>query len=136
VNTWDTGEDLPEIPPVMADTVIGTIEITKTLIAKTLIAIARRAGYMRGTVTASEGTIETGEIAGAHPQPVGVGEDTRLTTGAEEAIQGARREEEALVATGNQMVHVVPASPQQVVWTHVGEVDKTAGVNTVASSTS
>jgi len=100
----------------MADTVIGTIEITETL-----IAIVRRVVGMRGTVIATEGTIGTGEIAGARPQPAGAEKDTRLNIGAEEATQGVHRGEEALAATGSQTVRVVPASPQQVVRIHAGK---------------
>jgi hypothetical protein len=44
----------------MADTVIETTEITEIL-----IAIVRRVLCLRGTAIAMEGTVETGENAGA-----------------------------------------------------------------------
>jgi len=115
----------------MGGTVIGTIEITEAL-----IPIVRRIVGMRGTVIATEGTAEAGEIAGARPQPTGVGEDTRLSIdaeairlsiGTEEATQGAHRGEEALAATGSRTVRVVQASPLQVVQIHVGEAGEIAG---------
>jgi hypothetical protein len=121
VNTWDTDVDLPVIL-VMADTVIGT-----TGIIGTLIAIVHRVVDMRGTAIVTEGTIEIGENAGVHPQPTGVAEDTRLNIGAGEVTQGAHRGEEALAATGSQTVRVVPASPQQMVQIHVGEVGAIPG---------
>jgi hypothetical protein len=121
VNTWDTGADLPVIP-AMADTVIETIGITETL-----IAIVRRVVSTRGTAIVTEGTTETGETAGVHPQPTEAAADTHLNIGAGEATQGARRGEEALVTTGSQTVRVVLASPQQMVQIHVGEVDTIAG---------
>jgi len=121
VNTWDTDADLAVIP-AMADTVIETTEITETL-----IAIVRRVVGMRGTVIATEGTVETGETAGAHLQPAGVFEGTRLNIGAGEATRGAHRGEEALAATGSQTVPVVLANHQQTAQIHVGEDDTTAG---------
>ena len=119
MNTWDTDADLAVIP-AMADTVIETTEITETL-----IAIVHRVG-MRGTAIALEGTVETGETAGARLQPAGALEDTRLNIGVGEATRGAHRGE-ALAATGIQMDLVVLANHQQTVQIHVGEDDTTAG---------
>lgn len=121
VNTWDTDAD-PAVIPAMADTVIETTEITETL-----IAIVHRVEGMRRTVIATEGTVETGETAGARLQPAVVSEDTRLNTGAGEATRGVHRGEEALAATGSQTVRVVLANHQQTVQIHVGEDDTTAG---------
>lgn len=117
VNTWDTGAGLPVIL-AMADTVIETTEITETL-----IAIVRRVVGMRGIVIGSEGTVETGETAGARRQPAEVVEDIRLNIGAEGVTQGVHRGEEALAATGTRTVRVVLASPRQAVQIHAGEVD-------------
>jgi len=121
VNTWDSGADLAVIP-ALADTVIETKEITETL-----IAIVRRIVDMRGTVIDSEGTVETGETAGARLQPAGVSEDTRLNIGAGEATQGVHQGEGAPAVTGSQTVRVVPANHQPMVQTCVGEVDTTVG---------
>ena len=109
VNTWDTDADL-DVIPAMADIVIETTEITETL-----IAIVHRVVGMRGTVIASEGTVETGETAGARLRPAGVSEDTPLNIGAGEATRGVRRGEEALAATGNQTIRVVLANHPQTV---------------------
>jgi len=121
VNTWDTDAGLAVIP-AMADTVIETTEITETR-----IAIVLRTVGMRGTVIASEGTVETGETAGARLQLAGVSEDTRLNIGAGEATRGVHRGEEVLAAIGSQTVRVVLANHQQTVQIHVGEDDATAG---------
>jgi len=121
VNTWDTDADLAVIP-AMADTVIETTEITETL-----IAIVHRTVGTRGTVIATEGTVETGETVGARLQPAGVSEDTRLNIGAGEATQGVHRGEEAPAATESQTIRVVRANRQRMVRIHVGEVDTTAG---------
>lgn len=115
----------------MADIVIETTETTETL-----IAIVRRVMSTRGTVIDTEGTVETGGTAGAHPHPAGVFEDTRLNTGVEEATQGVHQGGEVLAASGGRTVHVVPASPPQTVQIHVGEVDTVAEGETVTGSTS
>ena len=120
VNTWDTDAGLAVIP-AMADTVIETTEIPETL-----IAIVHRVVGMRGTVIATEGTVETGETEGARLRPAGAPEDTRLNIGAGEATQGVHRGEEAPSATGSPTVRVVLANHQQMVQIHVGEVDTTA----------
>lgn len=120
VNTWDTDVGLPAIP-VMAETVIET-----TGVIRTLIVIVRPAADLRGIVILTEGTVEKveiGENAGVHPQLAEAAEDTRLNIGAGEATQGAHRGEEVLVATGSQTVRVVLASPQQMVRICVGELD-------------
>jgi len=118
VNTWDTGVDLPVIL-AMADTVIETTGIT----TENLIAIVRRVVGLRRTAIVMEGTIETGETAGAHRQFVEEVEDIRLNIGAEEATQGVHLGEEALAVTETQTVRVVLVSPQQIVQIRVGEVD-------------
>jgi len=124
VNTWDSGADLAVIP-ALADTVIETTEITETL-----IAIVRRVVDMRGTVIDSEGTVETGETAGARLQPAGVSEDTRLNIGAGEATQGVHQGEGAPAVTGSQTVRVVQANHHQpTVQTCVGEVDNCGDEN-------
>lgn len=127
MNTWDTDAGLPVIL-VMADTVIEMTGNTETLTG-TLIAIVHRVVAMREIAILTEETIETGEIAGAHPQPMEVAEDTRRGIDAGEAIQGAHRGEGALVAIGSQTVRVGPVSPQQMEQIHVGEVDAIAGDN-------
>ena len=118
MNTWDTGVDLPVIL-AMAVTVIETTGIT----TETLIAIVRRVVGMRGTAIVLEGTIETGETAGAHRQSVEEVEDIRLNIGVEEATQGVHLGEEALAVTETRTVRVVLVSPQQIVQIRVGEVD-------------
>ena len=130
MNTWDTGADLPVIL-ALADTVIETTGIT----TETLIVIVRRVVGMRGIVIVLEGTIETGETAGARRQPAEEVEDIRLNIGAEEATQGVHRSEEALAATETQTVRVVLVSPQQIVQIHVGEVDAIVGTEIVIDST-
>ena len=90
----------------IADTVIETTRITENL-----FAIVRRVVGMRGIAIVSEGIVGTGENAGARRQPAEVVEDIRLNIGAEEATQGVRQGEEALVASGTQTVCVVLASP-------------------------
>jgi hypothetical protein len=122
VNTWDTGADLPVIL-AMADTVIETTGIT----TETLIAIVRRIVDMRRIVIVLEGTVETGENAGARRQSVEEDEDIRPNIGAEEATPGVHRGEEALAAIETQTVRVVLVSPQQTVQIHVGEVEAIVG---------
>ena len=122
VNTWDTGADPPVIL-AMVDTVIGTTGIT----TETPTVIVRRIVGMRRSVIVMEGTIETGETAGARRQPAEEVEDIRLNIGAEEATQGVHQGEEALAATETRTVRVVLVSPQQIVQINVGEVDTIVG---------